>query len=114
MVNVFDNPARQTFMIEMVGRDDLPNAVSLNTVVMNASRVVGPAIGGVIITVFGLGVCFFVNAASYVAVIIGLAMMRPPSCIDGTRRARAKGQIRDGFRYVWAPRRCATSCCPSP
>ena len=68
VVNLFDNPARQTFVIEMVGRDDLPNAVSLNTVVMNASRVIGPAIGGLIITVFGLGVCFFVNAASYVAV----------------------------------------------
>ncbi len=66
VVNLFDNPVRQTFMIEMVGRDDLPNAVSLNAVIMNGSRVVGPAIGGVIITVFGLGVCFFVNAASYV------------------------------------------------
>ena len=64
VVNLFDNPARQTFMLEMVGREDLPNAVSLNAVVMNASRVVGPAIGGVIITVFGLGICFFVNAAS--------------------------------------------------
>ena len=76
VVNMFDNPARQSFVIEMVGRDDLPNAVSLNSVVMNASRVIGPAIGGLIITVFSLSVCFFVNAASYVAVVIGLAMMR--------------------------------------
>ena len=101
MVNLFDNPARQTFMIEMVGRDDLPNAVSLNAVVMNASRVVGPAIGGVIITVFGLGICFFVNAASYVAVIIGLAMMRTAELHRTEPVERAKGQVRDGFRYVW-------------
>jgi len=101
VVNLFDNPARQTFMMEMVGRDDLPNAVSLNTVVMNASRVVGPAIGGVIITVFGLGICFFVNAASYVAVIIGLAMMRVVELHRTEPVERAKGQVRDGFRYVW-------------
>ncbi|HZM56620.1 MAG TPA: MFS transporter, partial [Acidimicrobiales bacterium] len=101
VVNLFDNPARQTFMLEMVGRDQLPNAVSLNSVVMNASRVVGPAIGGVIITVFGLGVCFFVNAASYVAVIIGLAMMRTADLHPTAAVERAKGQVRDGFRYVW-------------
>jgi MFS family permease len=76
VVNLFDNPARQTFVMEMVGREDLPNAVSLNSVVMNASRVVGPAIGGLVIVLFGLGICFFVNAVSYVAVLIGLAMMR--------------------------------------
>jgi len=102
VVNLFDNPARQTFMIEMVGRDDLPNAVSLNASVMNASRVVGPAIGGVIITVFGLGICFFVNAASYVAVIVGLAMMRISELHPTEPVARARGQVREGFRYVWA------------
>ncbi len=102
VVNLFDNPARQTFMIEMVGRDDLPNAVSLNAALMNGSRIVGPAIGGVIITVFGLGVCFFVNAASYVAVIVGLAMMRTAELRPTEPVARAKGQVREGFRYVWA------------
>jgi len=101
VVNLFDNPARQTFMIEMVGRDDLPNAVSLNAAVMNATRVVGPAIGGIIITVFGLGICFFVNAASYVAVIVGLAMMRVSELHRTEPVARARGQVRDGFRYVW-------------
>jgi MFS family permease len=101
VVNVFDNPARQTFVMEMVGRDDLPNAVSLNTVVMNASRVVGPAIGGVIITLFGLGICFFVNAVSYVAVLIGLSLMRSSELHPTEQVVRAKGQIREGFRYVW-------------
>ena len=102
VANLFDNPARQTFVMEMVGRDDLPNAVSLNTVVMNASRVVGPAIGGVVITIFGLGMCFFVNAASYGAVILGLSMMRTVDLHPTEQVARAKGQIREGFRYVWA------------
>jgi len=102
VVNLFDNPARQTFMIEMVGRDDLPNAVSLNAALMNGSRIVGPAIGGVIITVFGLGICFFVNAFSYVAVIVGLAMMRTAELRPTEPVARAKGQVRQGFRYVWA------------
>jgi MFS family permease len=102
VVNLFDNPARQTFMLEMVGRDDLPNAVSLNSVVMNAARVVGPAIGGVIITIFGLGICFFVNAASYVAVVIGLAMMHTAELHPTGAVERAKGQVRDGFRYVWS------------
>jgi MFS family permease len=101
VVNLFDNPARQTFVMEMVGRDDLPNAVSLNSVVMNASRVVGPAIGGVIIVVFGLAACFFINAVSYVAVLIGLSMMRSRELHPTGQVARAKGQIRDGFRYVW-------------
>ncbi|MGH9081054.1 MAG: MFS transporter [Acidimicrobiales bacterium] len=101
VVTLFDNPARQTFMMEMVGRDDLPNAVSLNTVVMNASRVIGPAIGGLVITLFGLGTCFFVNAASYVAVIIGLSMMRTAELHPTGQVARSKGQIREGFRYVW-------------
>ena len=102
VVNLFDNPVRQTFMIEMVGRDDLPNAVSLNAALMNGSRVVGPAIGGVIITVFSLGVCFFVNAASYVAVLIGLSMMRTSELRPTEPVPRAKGQVREGFRYVWA------------
>jgi len=101
VVNVFDNPARQTFVMEMVGRDDLPNAVSLNTVVMNASRVVGPAIGGLVIVVFSLGICFFINAASYVAVLIGLALMRASELHPTEQVARAKGQIREGFHYVW-------------
>ena len=101
MVNVFDNPARQTFVMEMVGRDDLPNAVSLNTVVMNASRVVGPAIGGLVITLVGLGVCFFINAASYIAVIVGLSMMRSAELHPTAPVERAKGQIREGLRYVW-------------
>ncbi|HVB92707.1 MAG TPA: MFS transporter [Acidimicrobiales bacterium] len=101
VVNLFDNPARQTFVMEMVGRDDLPNAVSLNSVVMNASRVVGPAIGGLVIVLFGLSVCFFFNAVSYVAVLIGLSMMRIADLHRTPPVEKARGQVRDGLRYVW-------------
>lgn len=101
LINLFDNPARQTFMLEMVGRDNLPNGVSLNAVVMNGSRIIGPAVGGIIITVAGLGVCFLVNALSYVAVLVGLAMMRTGELQPTEPVIRAKGQIREGFRYAW-------------
>ena len=100
-VNLVDNPARQTFVIEMVGRDDLPNAVSLNSVVMNSARVIGPAIGGAIISLVGLAVCFEVNAASYVAVIVGLSLMRRAELHRSPPVARARGQLREGLRYVW-------------
>jgi MFS family permease len=101
VVTLFDNPARQTFVMEMVGRDDLPNAVSLNTVVMNASRVIGPAIGGLVIVLVGLEACFFVNAASYLAVLVALALMRAAELHPSQPVARAKRQIRDGLAYVW-------------
>ncbi len=113
VVNLFDNPARQSFVIEMVGRDDLPNAVSLNSVVMNASRVIGPAIGGIIITLFGLSVCFFVNAASYVAVVIGLAMMRVAELRPTEPVARGPGgRFARGSGTCGGPRHSGTRCSP--
>ncbi|MGA2520401.1 MAG: MFS transporter [Acidimicrobiales bacterium] len=101
LVNLLDNPARQTFVIEMVGKDDLPNAVSLNSIVMNGARVIGPAVSGVLIATVGLGVCFLVNAASYVAVIVALSMMRRADLHPAQRVLRAKGQLREGVRYAW-------------
>ena len=101
-VNVVDNPARQTFVMEMVGRDQLQNAVSLNSVVMNSARVVGPAIGGLLIDVFGVGPCFYVNAASYVAVIVALRMMDTAQLHRMPTVERAKGQLREGLRYAWS------------
>ena len=103
-VNVIDNPARQTFVLEMVGREDLPNAVSLNSVVMNSSRIVGPAIGATLIGLFGIAPCFYINAVSYLAVIAALAMMNTSSLHRLPRVERAKGQIREGFRYAWSER----------
>ncbi len=100
-VNLFDNPARQTFVSEMVGLDLLPNAVSLNSVLMNSARVIGPAIGGVLILLFGVAACFYINAASYAAVIVALAMMRASELYRRPGVERAKGQVREGLRYVW-------------
>ena len=101
-VNLFDNPARQTFVSEMVGLDLLPNAVSLNSVLMNSARVIGPAIGGVLIITVGVATCFFLNAVSYAAVIVALAMMRASELYRRPGVVRAKGQVREGFRYVWS------------
>jgi predicted MFS family arabinose efflux permease len=107
-VNVIDNPARQTFVMEMVGRDELPNAVGLNSVVMNSSRVVGPAIGGIVIEAVGLAPCFFFNAVSYLAVLLALWMMRADQLRPVAIVPRAKGQLREGFRYVWSDRMVRT------
>jgi MFS family permease len=101
-VNVVDNPARQTFVLEMVGREDLPNAVSLNSVVMNSSRVVGPAIAGILISAFGFAPCFYINAASYGAVLVALMMMDTSLLHRMPTVERAKGQLREGFRYAWS------------
>jgi MFS family permease len=102
VVNLFDNPARQTFVSELVGTELLPNAVSLNSVLINSARVIGPAIGGVLILTVGVATCFVVNAGSYLAVIAALAMMRAAELQRVPGVARAKGQVREGFRYVRA------------
>jgi MFS family permease len=100
--NLFDNPARQSFVSEMVGKDLLPNAVSLNSVVMNSARVVGPALAGVLIATVGIPVCFLANSASFVAVIVALALMRTSELAHRRSVERAKGQVREGLRYVWS------------
>jgi MFS family permease len=102
VVNLFDNPARQTFVPEMVGRELLPNAVSLNSVVMNGARVIGPGIGGVLIITLGISTCFMVNAASYVAVLLALSFMRVSELHPTQAVGRGKGQVREGLRYVWS------------
>ena len=101
-VNAFDMPARQTFVYEMVGPDLLANAVTLNSVVMNGARIVGPAIAGVLIATVGLAPCFFVNGVSYAACVIALTMMRPADLVAAEAQPRQKGQLREGFRYVWS------------
>ncbi len=102
-VNVFDKPARQTFVLEMVGREDLPNAVSLNSVVdEQLARSSARRSGGVLIALVGLSPCFYINAASYVAVLVALWMMDASKLQPVPRVPRAKGQFREGFRYVWS------------
>ncbi|MGH8989537.1 MAG: MFS transporter [Acidimicrobiales bacterium] len=101
VVTLFTNPTRQAFVSEMVGRELLSNAVSLNSVLMNSARVIGPAIGGVLIYTTGFAACFFVNAGSYVAVILALLAMRPSEMHHSERIVRARGQVREGLRYAW-------------
>ena len=107
LINVFDNPARQSFAIEMVGPDDLANAVGLNSVIVNASRIVGPAVAGVLIALSGqsitdLGWTFLVNAATFAAVLVALGLMRPADLHRVERVRAGRGQIRAGLRYAWS------------
>jgi len=100
MATMVDNPTRQTFITEMVGRDSLANALGLNSAMFNAARVIGPAIAGVLLETSGAGVCFAANAVSFLAVIAGLAAMNPSELHRGAPVRRAKGQLREGFRYA--------------
>jgi MFS family permease len=100
MVSVFDNPTRQTFYMELVGPDNLRNAVTLYSTLVNLARIIGPAIAAAIIAVFGLAPCFIINGISYVAVVIMLGMMNVKELIITPPVPRAKGQIREGFKYV--------------
>jgi MFS family permease len=99
-VNVFDNPARQSFISEMVSAKDLPNAVTLNSVAMNMARVFGAALGGVIAAAIGLAPCFACNALSFGAVLVSLAAMRGSELFPAKRVSRQKRQVRQGLRYV--------------
>ena len=100
LVNSIDNPTRQTFTSEMVDKKHLSNAVALNSTEVNLARAVGPVIGGGVIAWVGLGLCFLINSASYIAVIIMLAMMRHKELYLTEKIAKAKGQIREGVKYI--------------
>jgi MFS family permease len=101
MVNVFDNPTRQSFLTEMVGKEQLINAVGLNSAVFTLARVIGPAIAGVLIAAVGTGWCFLYNGVSYFPVVFALLLMRSSELHRGQPAARARGQIRAGIRYAW-------------
>ena len=88
VVNAFDIPGRQSFLVDMVGKDDLMNAIALNSSMFNGARVIGPAIAGILVAKIGEGWCFFANAVSYIAVIIGLLLMRVHSPARGSWRRR--------------------------
>ncbi len=98
--NAFENPARQSFLTEMVGSTDLRNAVSLNSVLVNAARVVGPAVAGLIIAFGSLGACFLVNAVSFAAVVYSLTTLDASALHQPPPATRSAGQVRDGLRYV--------------
>jgi MFS family permease len=98
--NCFENPSRQAFVLEMVGVENLRNAVSLNSTMNNVARAVGPAVAGIIIAAVGEGWCFALNAASFVAVVASLVAMDRTQLTPSVPTARAKGQLREGLRYV--------------
>ena len=100
LATAVDNPARQTFTLEMVGRSRLTNAVSLNTTTFTTARVLGPAVAGFMIDGIGIGQCFLVNAISFVPVCIALATMNTKELHPATAVERSKGQVREGLRYV--------------
>ncbi|MEU3603530.1 MFS transporter [Streptomyces sp. NPDC006798] len=102
LVTVVDNPARQTFVSEMVGPDQLANAVSLNGANFQSARLVGPAVAGVLITAVGSGYAFLFNGLSFLATIVSLLLMRPAELHKSVRAPRGKGQLREGLRYVSA------------
>ena len=100
IVNAFDVPARQSFLIEMVGREDLLNAIALNSSMFNGARVAGPAIAGVLVAVVGEGWCFLLNGVSYLAVIAGLFMMRIEKTKPVHDGAAPLEKLREGFRFA--------------
>jgi MFS family permease len=100
VVNAFDIPARQSFLVEMVGREDLMNAIALNSSMVNGARVVGPAVAGLLVAAFGEAWCFLLNGLSYIAVIAGLLMMHVPPRPRPARRASAWRDTAAGFRFV--------------
>ena len=101
VINAFDTPARQAFVVHMIeDRADLPNAIALNSSMVNGSRIVGPSVGGVIIAAVGEGWCFMIDAVSYIAVIASLLAMRMEPVVPSRPPARVREELEAGFRYV--------------
>jgi MFS family permease len=101
-VNAVDNPARQSFVVEMVGADRVVNAVSLNSVLVNTARIVGPATAGAVIALLGVAPCFLLNALTFVAMLVALRRMDPARLIAAPVATREPGQLRSALRYVLA------------
>lgn len=104
MVSAFDIPARQAFVIELVGKADLLNAIALNSSVFNGARIVGPAIAGLVIASVGEGWCFLANGVSYLAVIAGLLLMTITPHVNVATRLSAFDHLIEGFHFVWRHR----------
>jgi len=102
VINGFDLPARQSFMGQMIDdRADLPNAIALNSSIVNSARLIGPVIAAVLVDLFGEGICFSIDAASYLAVIASLLLMRVHKRPPGVHTGRVIDELADGLRYVW-------------
>jgi MFS family permease len=99
--NAFDVPARQSFFVDMVGNEDLMNAIALNSSMFNVARSIGPAVAGILVAALGEGMCFLINGISFVAVIAGLLMIRIPRHRPDPTPSRTLEQFLGGWRYVW-------------
>jgi len=112
MVAAVDNPTRQAFAAEMVGKDAVANAIALNSAVFSLARIVGPAVAGLVISIAGVPAAFLVNAASYGAALAGLKLMRPAELYTAEPGRRSRGQLRESVAYVaarpelWIPLTC--------
>ncbi|HEV2391835.1 MAG TPA: MFS transporter [Verrucomicrobiae bacterium] len=104
----FDMPARQAFMVEMTSREDLMNAISLNSSIVNGARVIGPSVAGFLMARAGMAMCFFLNGVSFLAVLAGLWLMRLPRFVPPHRASSAWAHAGEGFLYVWRDRRMRT------
>jgi MFS family permease len=100
IVNAFDIPARQAFLMDMVGRDDLMNAIALNSSMFNGARIIGPAVAGIVVAWVGEGWCFFANAVSYIAVIAGLLRMKITHPVNLAKEGSPLEHILEGFRFA--------------
>lgn len=100
VVSAFDGPARQAFVVEMVGKEDLSNAIAINSLVYNSGRIIGPAIGGLLLALVGAGWCFLVNGFSFLIVIVALISMKLPTQQKRVLLTRPWMQLKQGFRYV--------------
>ena len=103
VINAFDNPTRQSFVVELVGRERLQNAIALNSSLMNSARIIGPALAGLAIGAFGIGVGFLINAVSFLALLLALLLMRPAELQRAAApktRGGMLGQLGEGFRYA--------------
>jgi MFS family permease len=100
VVNAFDIPGRQSFLVDMVGKEDLMNAIALNSSMFNGARVIGPAVAGVLVARLGEGWCFFVNAVSYIAVIVGLLLMNVHAPARASKHSSPLEHIKEGFQFV--------------
>jgi MFS family permease len=101
VINAFDVPARQSLVYEMVNdKNDLPNALALNSSMVNLSRIIGPALAGIVLEAFGDGMCFLLNALSFIAVIASLLMMRLPKYIKKEHTKNVFGELKEGWGYI--------------
>ncbi len=104
LVSSFDMPGRQAFVVEMVGKEDLSNAIAMNSMIFNGARMVGPAVAGLLIAIMGVAGCFFLNGLSFIAVIWGLLEMDVPRRERSNLGVAMMQQVRQGLAYVWRHR----------